>query len=374
MHGRDLRSKSLSVVHGETIALHPTDLDIAAGELFVLLGPSGSGKTSLLRTLAGFRAPALGRISIGGTDVTDLAPEHRPTAMIFASLALFPSLSVADNVAFALEARGVGRATRRARARELVDLVGLTGDVDRRPGDLAEADRRRVALARALAAEPAVLLLDDPFAALDRETRRRLRTEWKAIQRTTGTTVVLATDDRDEALALADRLAVLNAGRIEQVDTPDRLYARPDTAFVARFVGEVNNVAGRVVAVSGERIVAETPLGRLTVTARGALAPGDAVEILIRPERLLADGDRLAAEGATADPAGWNRLVGDLVGRTVEGATVVHDFAVGATHLTVTRANLGLRDALLANLHAIGFHADEAFAFPAPGRAGGGDG
>jgi spermidine/putrescine transport system ATP-binding protein len=375
MHCKDVRSKSLSVVHGDTVALHPTDLDIAAGEFFSVLGPSGAGKSTLLRAVGGFLTPTLGRVMIGGVDVTDLPPDRRPTVAIFSDPALFPRMSVIDNVAFGLEARGVPRATRRARAAELLDRVGLPGIGERRPADLGAEERSGVALARALAVDPAVLLLDRWLSAVALDHRRGLRTALQAIRRATGTTILAIGDDHGAALAHSDRVAVMNAGRIEQVDTPDRLYGRPASAFVARFVGEQNVLAGRVTEPSGDRVAVETAIGRLVATARGRLAPGDAVEVMIRPERLLLDHDR-ADRGlaeAEADAEGWNRLRGDLVGRSVEGATIAYEVAVADVRLRMHRPNLGPRELLIASLHAVAFHADDALAFPLAG-AGGDDG
>lgn len=370
MHGKDVRLKSLSVVFGDTVAVHPTDLAIDAGEFFSILGPSGCGKTTLLRAVSGLLAPALGRVAIGSADVTDLPPARRPTAMVFQNLALFPLMSVADNVAFGLEARGMPRAERRARAEDLLALVDLPGFADRRPADLSGGERQRVAVARALAVEPAVLLLDEPLSSLDLDLRRRMRAELKAIQRRTGVTFLYITHDQGEALAMSDRVAVMNAGRIEQVDTPDGLYSRPATAFVARFVGEQNVLPGRVAEARGERVAVDTALGRVVATARATLAAGDAVEVMVRPERLMLETDRAERGLARADPEGWNRFRADLVGRTLEGATVAYDFAVGDLRLTLHQPNLGLRNLLLANLHAVGFHAEDALAFPAaPGEA-----
>ena len=374
MYGKDVRLKSLSVVHGDITAVYPTDLEIASGEILALLGPSGAGKTSLLRALAGFLAPGPGRVLIGGADVTDRPPERRPTAMVFPGLALFPLMSVADNVGFGLEARGLPRAARRARSDDLLALVGLTGHGDRRPDDLGDADRLRLAIARALAVEPAVLLLDEPLAALDPEDRRRMRAELRAIRHRTGVTVVHATADRADALALADRVAVIHAGRLEQVDTPDRLYSRPATAVVARLVGDRTIVRGRVATVAEARVAVDTAIGRLWATARGALTPGDAVAVTIRPERLLLEAERGERGLAAADTEGWNRLTGDLVGRTLEGAIVAYDFALGDVGLVMHRPNLGQHDLLLPSLHAIGFHADDATAFAEARDGGGGDG
>lgn len=364
MHGKDVRLKSLSVVFGDAIALGPIDLAIERGEFCSVLGPSGAGKTTLLRAVSGLLAPTLGRVLIGGVDVTDLGPERRPTAMVFQSRALFPLMSVVDNVAFGLEARGIGRAARRARAEELLDLVGLAGHGGRRPADLSGGECRRVAVARALAVDPAVLLLDEPLAGLDPDLRRRLRRELKAIQRHTGVTVLHVTDDQGEALALSDRVAVMNAGRLEQVDTPDLVYSRPATRFVAGFVGEQNVLPGRVAAVHRDRVAVTTALGRILATARVPLAAGDAVEVMVRPERLIREAERAERGLAEADTDGWNRFQADLVGRSLDGATVAHDFAVADTRLIMHRPNLGLHDLLLPSLHAVGFHADDALAFP----------
>ena len=372
MHGKDVRLKSLTVAFGDKVAIRPTDLGIENGELVALLGPSGSGKTTLLRTLAGFLAPAFGRILIGGEDVTDLAPERRPTALVFPDLALFPTMSVAENVAFGLEARGLPRAARRARAEELLALVGLSGSADRRPGDLSRDRRPRLAVARALAIEPAVLLLDDPLAGLDPDRRRALRDDLRHLQRRTRTTVLWATGDPVEALAVADRVAVLDAGALAQVDTPDLLYARPATAFVARFVGAQNVFPGRVVAIGRDHVAVETTVGHIAATGTGALEVGAPVDVMVRPERLMLDGERRAQDRPEVDAAGWNALRADLVGRTLEGPEIAYEFRVADTRLLMRRPNLGLHDLLLANLHAIGFHAEDALIFPA--AEGRGDG
>lgn len=365
MHGKDVRLKSLSVAFGDAVAIRPTDLAVEGGELLALLGPSGSGKTALLRALAGFVAPTFGRVLIGGEDVTDLPPGRRPTALVFPGLALFPAMSVAENVAFGLEARGLPRAARRARADELLALAGLSGFADRRPDDLAGDQRPRLAVARALAVEPSVLLLDDPLTGLDPDRRRALRTDLRELQRRIGVTVFWATPDPIEALAIADRVAVVDAGTLVQVDAPDLVYARPATPFVARFVGAQNVLPGRVVAIGRDHVAVETAVGRVSATGPGPLEVGAPVEVMVRPERLLLDVERRARDRADLDPAGWNALRGDLVGRTLEGPDIAYEFRVGETRLLMRRANLGLHDLLLANLHAIGFHAEDALVFPA---------
>lgn len=371
MYGKDLRSKSLSVAFGGATALHPTDLDVEAGEILAVTGPSGSAKTTLLRTLAGHVVPTVGRVLIGGDDVTGAPPERRPSLFVSRDLALFPALDVAENVAFGLEARGVGRGERRQRAEALLDLVGLAGLAAHSVTGLPRETALAVALARALAIEPAVLLLDEPFAGLEPEARRRARALLARLHRRFRPTIVHATADPTEAVAFADRVAVLVDGRPEQIAPPDRLWSEPATLSVARHMGPQNLLAGRVVAVAGTRLEVETGLGLIRATARAPLAVGDPVEVTIRPERILLATDRDERGRPGADPAGWNALRGDLVGRTLEGASVAYDFAVGDTRLVIVQPNLGPGGLLLANLHAFGFHAEEALAFPAPAAAAG---
>jgi len=374
MPGLDLRLKSLSVAVAGRTVLHPIDLDVAAGECVAVLGPAGAGKTTLLRCIAGFLAPTLGRVLVGGSDVTDLPPERRPTTIVFAEPALFTRMSLADNVAFGLEARGIAPARRRARAAELLAQVGLTGLGARRPADLSLADRRRAALARALAVDPPVILLDEPFAGLDVGERRRLGADLAEIRRTAGLTLLAATVDQDAALALADRVAVLNAGRIDQIDAPDRLWSDPATRFVAGWLGTRNVFPGRIAAVGDDLVEVETAVGRLKARGGRPFAPGDPVELMVRPEQVMVESHRAELGLAPADPATWNRLTADLVGRTLEGASLTYDFDVAGTRLSLSRPNLGPHDLLLANLHAIGFSAEDAVVFPAPPAAGAGDG
>ncbi|MEJ1161542.1 ABC transporter ATP-binding protein [Prosthecomicrobium sp. N25] len=360
MHGRDIRLRGVSMRFGTFQAVHPTDLEVKAGEFFSILGPSGCGKTTLLRILSGFLSPTEGRVLIGGSDMTDLGPNQRPTALIFQNLALFPLMSVADNVAFGLEARGVGRAERRRRAEELLALVALDGFADRMPGQLSGGQRQRVAVARALAVEPAVLLLDEPLSALDLKLRQHMRAELKTIQRRTGVTFVYITHDQGEALAMSDRVAVMNAGRIEQVDTPDRLYAHPTTPFAAGFVGEQNAYRGRVTAGSAAEVQVDTEIGPVRGTPVGRLAPGDRAIVMVRPERI----------GFADDIAPPNRFEGSLRLRTMEGPMVLYEFEVGSAPMVMQVPNFGLRSAILASVHGIGFRIEDALVFPDPGDLG----
>ncbi|HEY0248139.1 MAG TPA: ABC transporter ATP-binding protein [Gryllotalpicola sp.] len=216
------------------------ELEVRAGELICLLGPSGCGKTTTLRMIGGFLTPDAGTIRIDGADVTRVSPERRPTAMVFQNYALWPHMTVFDNVAFGLAVRRVPRADRRRRVEEMLGMVGLSHHANSRPGQISGGEQQRVALARALVMEPRLLLLDEPLSNLDAKLRVRVREEIRDIQQRLGITTVFVTHDQEEALSLSDRIAVMNDGRIEQLDTPDAIYRHPSTPFVARFVGTMN--------------------------------------------------------------------------------------------------------------------------------------
>lgn len=271
--------------YGTTRVLHGIDLDIEPGEFVSLLGPSGCGKTTLLRVLAGLELATAGHVRLGGNDVSRVPTNRRDIGMVFQSYSLFPHLRVEDNVAFGLRRRRVAKAEAATRARDALDLVGLGHLGDRFPHQLSGGQQQRVALARALVTEPRVLLLDEPLSALDAKVRVQLRDEIRRIQLRLGITTVFVTHDQEEALAVSDRIAVMDAGRIDQIGTPEDLYLRPETATVAAFVGLSSPVPAvvhdGVVRVWGERM----PL-------LGAALPG-AAHALIRPENV-----RFAAEGA----------------------------------------------------------------------------
>ncbi len=228
--------------YGAATALHEVSLQIEPGEFVVLLGPSGCGKTTLLNLIGGFAQPASGEILIGGRDMAGIAPAARPTTTVFQDYALFPHMTLAENVAFGLRMRGVGKAARRAKAAEMLALVGLPGREDRRPHELSGGQRQRVALARALAVSPEVLLLDEPLGALDLKLRRQMQDELKAIQRKVGTTFVHVTHDQEEAMALADRIVVMSEGRIADIGPPREVYLQPKSLFSAAFMGEINQL------------------------------------------------------------------------------------------------------------------------------------
>jgi spermidine/putrescine transport system ATP-binding protein len=280
---------------GSVTALKTIDVLVEAGQFAVLLGPSGCGKTTLLSILGGFLTPSEGRVLIGGRDVTQLPPARRPTTTMFQDYALFPHMSLGANVGFGLRMRGMARAARDARARELLALVGLEGAFHRKPHELSGGQRQRVALARALAVEPDVLLLDEPLGALDLKLRRQMQDELKAIQRRVGTTFIHVTHDQEEAMAIADQIIVMNHGVIEDQGPPERVYLRPRSAFAAGFMGEINLLGGTVEAADGESVTVATPLGRFALPASsfGALSPvaGLALKLGIRPEHIRPDLD-----------------------------------------------------------------------------------
>ncbi|MEM7250931.1 MAG: ABC transporter ATP-binding protein [Pseudomonadota bacterium] len=275
---------------GDFVAAEEVDIKISAGEFFSFLGPSGCGKTTLLRAISGFLEPSRGRVLIGGRDMSGIGPNRRPTALIFQNLALFPLMSVWENIAFALEVRGESRAKRRKRADELLDLIALPGQGDKKVNELSGGQRQRVAIARALAAEPNVLLLDEPLSALDLKLRQHMRTELRAIQQRVGVTFIYITHDQGEALTMSDHVAVMREGRIEQVGDGTAIYDRPETAFVASFVGENNLIRGVVSEVDSDSVTVETTLG--TVLARpgqsdvARLTVGDKAFVFVRPESL----------------------------------------------------------------------------------------
>jgi spermidine/putrescine transport system ATP-binding protein len=275
-------SISIDTLHhqfGDFHALTDINLSIDAGEYTVLLGPSGCGKTTLLSILGGFLVPTKGKVMIGDADMTRIPPAKRPTTTMFQDYALFPHMSLKDNVAFGLRMRGMGKRERHATADRFLELVGLQQDGNKRPHELSGGQRQRVALARALAVNPDVLLLDEPLGALDLKLRRSMQDELKAIQREVGTTFVHVTHDQEEAMAIADRIVVMNAGQIEDQGAPDRVYRRPFSLFAANFMGEINRLPAR-----RENDGLTTPLGPLPMAAPSGRT--DQWVACVRPEQL----------------------------------------------------------------------------------------
>ncbi|WP_432924824.1 ABC transporter ATP-binding protein [Microbispora sp. CA-135349] len=280
MNGARVEFRGLRRRFGSTVALDGLDLTVEPGELIALLGPSGCGKTTALRCLAGFEQPDEGEVLVDGADITRVPANRRDAGMVFQSYSLFPNLDARDNVGFGMRVRKVPAAKRHARAQELLELVGLPSVGDRYPHQLSGGQQQRVALARALALEPRVLLLDEPLSALDAKVRVTLREEIRRLQLSLGITTIFVTHDQEEALSMADRVAVLRDGRLEQVAAPATLYDRPATPFVAEFVGAMNHLPG---LVSGDRV---TVLGQ-TLPVDGPV-PGTAqVDVLVRPEAVL---------------------------------------------------------------------------------------
>ena len=283
----EIRLDELSKHFRDVRAVDRVSIDIRTGEFFSMLGPSGCGKTTTLRMIGGFELPTRGRIELRGRDITTDPPDKRPVNMVFQNYALFPHLDVGANIAFGLRRKSVEKAEVARRVGDALDLVHLTGLDGRRPNQLSGGQQQRVALARALVNRPNVLLLDEPLGALDLKLRKQLQVELKRIQSEVGITFVYVTHDQEEALTMSDRIAVMRAGRVEQLGTPEDLYERPRTRFVADFIGTTNLLTGTVDLIDGGSAVVRFRSGELGPTVIGALGVGDEVEISLRPEAVV---------------------------------------------------------------------------------------
>jgi spermidine/putrescine transport system ATP-binding protein len=274
----------ITVRFGDFTAVDSATLDIKGGEFFSFLGPSGCGKTTILRTVSGFLEPSEGTVRIGGKDMRGIGPNRRPTALIFQNLALFPLMTVAENITYGLRVQGIDKATRARKAEELLQLIALPGQGNKQMSELSGGQKQRVAIARALCVQPQVLLLDEPLSALDLKLRQHMRNELRTIQRLVGITFIYITHDQGEALTMSDRIAVMSDGVIQQVADGKTIYDEPATAFVASFVGENNPFAGPVTAADGSFAVVETRFGPLRGRNPRGLKQGDKAILFVRPE------------------------------------------------------------------------------------------
>ena len=322
--------EAVSKAYGSVVALESLSLDIARGEFVTFLGPSGCGKSTTLRILGGFETPSSGRIILDGEDVTAQPPERRHVNMVFQDYALFPHMTVSQNISFGLELKGMNRSDIRRRQDEIMSFLELEAFGDRYPGQLSGGQRQRVALARALAPDPALLLLDEPLGALDAKLRGQVQQELKSIQRRTNKTFVFVTHDQEEALTMSDRIVVMNNGRVEQDGTPEELYFHPATRFVAEFIGETNLLTGKVRKQDGQRIVMDW-FGRALVGHSPASTPqvGQSVTASIRLEKLGFHTDK---------PDATNAIQGKVIAKTFLGSRMSLDLLVEEAQGAILRA------------------------------------
>jgi spermidine/putrescine ABC transporter ATP-binding subunit len=327
--------------YGSVTAVDNVSLAIREGEFFALLGSSGSGKTTILRLVAGFIAPQQGTIAIGGVEMQHLPAYRRNIGFVFQNYALFPHLNVAQNVAFGLESQRAPRPEIEKRVAEALAMVQLTGLERRRPSQLSGGQQQRVALARALVTRPLVLLLDEPLAALDRKLRTEMQVELRQLQRRLGITTVFVTHDQEEALTLSDRVAVLQAGRVEQIGTPLDVYEHPQTRFVADFLGQSNVFAGEVVAQNGRFTTLTTPTGdRILACADKAYAQGQHAHAVVRPEKM-----RLAIEPPTGDEL--NVLPATITHIVYAGASLTYHLSTSSNPKVAVFEQNGMRESPL---------------------------
>jgi spermidine/putrescine transport system ATP-binding protein len=331
----EIRLVGLEKLYGDVRAVDGISLDIAAGEFFSLLGPSGCGKTTTLRMIGGFERPSAGRIELRGRDITAAPPDHRPVNMVFQNYALFPHLSVGENIAFGLRRRKVPGPEIGRRVAEALALVRLDGYERRRPDQLSGGQQQRVALARALVNEPTVLLLDEPLGALDLKLRRQLQIELKRVQAQVGITFVYVTHDQEEALTMSDRIAVMNGGRVEQLGTPEELYDRPATRFVADFIGTTNLLSGEVESLEADTAVIRLGSGDVCRVEPDGLSVGRPVEVSIRPESVV-----VRTAGGSSDPA----MTGQIEQVAFLGTTIeYHVRTAGGLDLVARAPRAGTR-------------------------------
>lgn len=324
-----LRIEGVAKTFGTFRAVDGVSLDIKAGEFFALLGPSGCGKTTLLRMLAGFEAPDEGRILLGGKDIAQALPHERPINMMFQNYALFPHLAVRDNIAFGLKRAGMARADIATRVAEMVALVKLNGLEKRKPDQLSGGQRQRVALARALARRPQLLLLDEPLAALDKKLRENTQGELMELQRRLGMTFIIVTHDQEEAMTMADRIGVMNAGKLAQVAGPRELYEAPRSRWIAEFVGDINLFDAESKLRDGHRLVVGTrDAGTLVVAEPRQPVGGSRFSVAIRPEKVKLS--RRGPVSETGRETAINRLDGVIADICYLGGTTTYKVKLDA--------------------------------------------
>ncbi|HTQ00121.1 MAG TPA: ABC transporter ATP-binding protein [Casimicrobiaceae bacterium] len=363
---QDLEVDRVTKRYGAHVAVDALSLDVAHGSFFSILGPSGCGKTTLLRMIAGFLVPDEGDVRIGSKSMRGVPPNRRPVNMVFQHLALFPMMSVGDNVGYGLARRGVATGEIARRVGAMLARVGLPGAQGKRIDQLSGGQKQRVAIARSLVLEPTLLLLDEPLGALDLKLREHMKIELKQLQAAFGTTFVYITHDQSEALVLSDRVAVMSAGRFEQVGTPQELYYRPATPFVAGFVGANNRIAGTATRVDADLVELATPGGlTLRAGAGGTIAVGDPVEAFVRPEALA-----LARSAAELSPAAqrFDGRVQNLLFDGANSAVLVREARTRAEIRIALPQTGRFSDLEVGEAIAFGFEPQRAVCFRASGH------
>jgi len=339
--------RNIDIAYGKFVAIRDFSLSIRKGSFVTLLGPSGCGKTTILRSIAGLVDISAGQIMIGGQRVDDVPIYKRNIGLVFQSYALFPHKSVFDNVAFGLKYRNVAKPEIKRKVSQALDMVRLPGSEKKLPSQLSGGQQQRIALARAIVFEPQVLLLDEPLSALDANMREEMRVEIKKIQKETGITAIFVTHDQEEALSMSDRIVVMNAGSAEQVGTPEEVYERPATAFVADFLGKANMLSGTVSRSDGPTIVTLASGQTVNVLSPRPLAQGSAVTVVVRPQKLSVGG------------ASANRLPGRVVSASYLGGSAIYEVDIGGK--ANVRANAPIDGRVLGEGEAIelGFDPDD---------------